>query len=112
MAVAKDSLTDHLAGWADVKLDENKFLVLGMGVDHRYRGMGVGRLLLQHWESFGRSLPANGMYLEVFAHNTAAIRLYESRKFRRLGDSWQVERKDGRQFEAFAMRLNFGPEDG
>lgn len=47
------------------------------------RGMGVGAALLQACEKVARSSGRQTLYLEVRDDNTAAIRLYESRGYRR-----------------------------
>ena len=47
-----------------------------------YRGLGVGRALLERAEEYARSLGVTKIQLEVLANNTNALKLYTSDGFR------------------------------
>src|SRR3954447_21095502 len=52
--------------------------VFDVEIESRLRGRGLGRAPMLAAETAGRDLEADVIRLNVFAHNTAAVRLYES----------------------------------
>jgi len=56
----------------------------GLSVRSRYRGMGVGRALVQQCANQSRSQGASALHLLVFEKNQPAIALYESIGFERV----------------------------
>jgi ribosomal protein S18 acetylase RimI-like enzyme len=77
----------RLVGSSVVAEAEGKLYVFGMWVDPQYRGQGVGARLLDAgltWAS--AAFPGRSVHLDVNPRQTAAIRLYESRGFRRSAD--------------------------
>lgn len=52
--------------------------VFDVEIDSRLRGRGLGRATMLAAEAAARDLGAGVIRLNVFAHNTAAVRLYES----------------------------------
>lgn len=74
---------------------------LGMMVHKAYRGRGVGTGLMQHLIAWARANGIGALYLEVFAHNEAALTLYRRFLFvqsaynkahllRRNGERWDT----------------------
>ncbi|MDZ4233037.1 MAG: GNAT family N-acetyltransferase [Dietzia sp.] len=79
---------------------------LGMFVAHSHRGQGVGRRLLDAAIAWGRAAGCHKIALEVWPHNQAAIRLYQSAGFviegRRLRHH---RRRDGTLWDSVEMGL-------
>jgi len=59
-----------------------------------YRGRGLGREVMRAAEDRARRLGATGMVLNVFGHNTAAMRLYDSLGFV-VSSTMMTRRVDG-----------------
>jgi RimJ/RimL family protein N-acetyltransferase len=79
---------------------------LGMFVDAKWRGNGVGRLLLDEGIAWARSAGAHKIALEVFPHNHAAIRLYENAGFTREGfHPKHLRRNTGEIWDTISMGL-------
>ncbi len=88
-------------GFADVHPDSSHGHVLGMFVDERFRGRGVGTALLEVLIEWARQKKLPSLSLHVFPHNLRAIALYrragfieQSRiagfKTRQSGEVWDV----------------------
>lgn len=59
--------------------------LLGIGILKEWRGIGLGRLLMEYAISWAQqSLSLETLWLHVFAGNTHAIHLYQSMGFREL----------------------------
>jgi ribosomal protein S18 acetylase RimI-like enzyme len=90
----------HLVGWIDLTPGPFEGLDhcarLGMGLLPAYRGRGLGRRLLTAAVDAGRKRGFERIELEVFASNTAAIRLYESAGFTAEGRKRHARKLDGR----------------
>ena len=56
-----------------------------MYVRPRYRGLGFGKLLLNHLEEYVRQQGIGLVRLETGIHQTAAIQLYERTGYERIG---------------------------
>ena len=67
---------DEIVGHARVELAPYKVAALGMMVDARWRGRGVGGALVRSAIEAARDLGAHKVALQVWPHNTAARRLY------------------------------------
>lgn len=80
---------DKVVGACDIRAGESKGFThvgrLGMFVRREWRGQGIGRQLLTACLSLAKEGKLERIELQVFADNTAAIRLYESVGFRREG---------------------------
>jgi ribosomal protein S18 acetylase RimI-like enzyme len=76
---------------------------LGMFVEARYRGRGLGRRLLDAGESLACERGFSAMELEVYAHNDAALALYRSAGFEEFGDRC-VEPRTRETYEVVRMR--------
>jgi ribosomal protein S18 acetylase RimI-like enzyme len=65
--------------------------VFDIEVDEARRGEGLGRAIMLALQQAARDLGAGSMGLNVFGHNTPAIRLYESLGYTVTGQQMKVE---------------------
>lgn len=90
-----------VAGSLSLHRHEEYGLTLGMFVDAPFRGKGAGRALLDAAIAFAKADGEPQLSLLVFAHNEAAMRLYENAGFvqreyykddvtRRTGEVWDT----------------------
>lgn len=93
LAAAGDAVMgdgDVVAGWAALTPVSGRCVYAGVAevsvyIDARYRGQGVGKLLL---EALIEESEAHGIWTlqaGIFPENTASVRLHEAAGFRRLG---------------------------
>lgn len=61
------------------KLQGNAYLTIGLR--EKYRGIGIGSLLMEKAESYAKEKKVRRMELEVFGGNTNAIALYKKRNY-------------------------------
>jgi putative acetyltransferase len=72
------------AGCGGVQIFGNQYAELKrMYVRPRFRGLGLGKLMLERLAAHARQQRVGLLRLETGIHQTAAIRLYESNGFRR-----------------------------
>ena len=83
--------------------------VLGIVVDERYRGRGVGTALIEDALRRARA-KFEVVRLQVFAFNSDARRLYERMGFVGCGRIPRVLRRGGAYFDSDEMVLVFGSE--
>jgi GNAT superfamily N-acetyltransferase len=80
------------AGCGGIKLFGDEYgEVKRMYVRPAFRGMGLGRMMLDHLADYAREQGVGLLRLETGIHQHAAIRLYERWGFRRIspfGDYW------------------------
>lgn len=76
-----------LRGWAKYKIPS-----LGIAVDPRVRGRGVGLLMMTYLHVYARLRGAPAIRLRVYPENSTAIQLYT-----RLGYVWQNGLEDGQR---------------
>jgi RimJ/RimL family protein N-acetyltransferase len=98
-------LLDLQAGEREHNRHSGRF---GMSVAKDHRGQGLGRRLLEemiaktkHWPGFCR------IELEVFPHNTAAIRLYESAGFEVEARKTKAVNMQGKPEDLLLMALTW-----
>jgi ribosomal protein S18 acetylase RimI-like enzyme len=73
------------AGCAGIELIGNEYgEIKRMYVRPQFRGLGYGKLLLDHVANFAREQGVTLLRLETGIHQAAAIRLYESVGFQRI----------------------------
>jgi ribosomal-protein-alanine N-acetyltransferase len=74
-----------IAGYALLSVAVDEAHVLNLCIDPRAQRRGLGRQLLRHLIRIARAANATRLLLEVRRSNRAALRLYESIGFERLG---------------------------
>jgi RimJ/RimL family protein N-acetyltransferase len=102
----------RMVGWAS--LEGDRVAELGMFVAPEWRGRGVGRTLLEACVAWARAAGAHKIALQVWPHNVAARRLYESFGFEQEGYLRRhYRRRNGELWDAIVMGLllNRAPED-
>jgi ribosomal-protein-alanine N-acetyltransferase len=96
----------QLIGSLHVTASRHGFGDLGMLVDHRWRGRGVGSALLQAAIGWAREQQLHKLCLEVFPHNTAAVALYRKHGFVEEGRrTRQYHRSSGEFWDTIIMGL-------
>lgn len=85
--------------------------VLGMTVDYRWRGRGVGRRLIDTLIAWASTHPVlEKISLEVFADNTKAVALYRAAGFEIVGHSFAHYRQpDGSMHDHYWMERRVKP---
>ncbi|UFN45748.1 GNAT family N-acetyltransferase [Nocardioides okcheonensis] len=80
-------------GWIELRQRPNgtSAWVFDIRVDDAQRGKGLGRALMEALHAAARDLGATSVGLNVFGHNTAAVRLYESLGYRVTAQQMRVE---------------------
>jgi RimJ/RimL family protein N-acetyltransferase len=100
---------DDVVGWCDINRNRRPGLqhsgVVGMGLLPRYRGKGLGRMMLERAISDARVKGIERIELEVFASNTPAIRLYEGLGFVHEGIKRRARKLDGAYDDLILMAL-------
>jgi ribosomal-protein-alanine N-acetyltransferase len=76
---------DFVVGYCLLSMAVDEAHVLNLCVDPDYQRSGMGTFLLHHMIDLARAASATIVLLEVRKSNRAAIQLYESRGFQRLG---------------------------
>jgi len=81
------ALVDNLlAGHVDIQIGPlamtSHVAEIGMGVKKRYRGMGLGKLLLSEAEKWAKEKEVQKVKLEVFSSNDRALGLYQKFGYR------------------------------
>ncbi|PKK88997.1 MAG: GNAT family N-acetyltransferase [Candidatus Wallbacteria bacterium HGW-Wallbacteria-1] len=101
---------EKVIGWCDIMPKGfeglNHVGVLGMGLLPEFRGLGLGRKLMDITLAHARDV--NGLEkveLEVFATNTAGIRLYERTGFQLEGRRVRARKIDGNYDDLILMGL-------
>ncbi|HTU71126.1 MAG TPA: GNAT family N-acetyltransferase [Candidatus Baltobacteraceae bacterium] len=78
---------------------------IGMLVDERYRGMGIGRALLDRLVTWARERGIPHIALLVFPHNERALALYRSFGFVEIdAQAARISRASGEAWDAILMR--------
>ncbi len=97
---------DELVGHAHVDLTPYKVAGLGMMVDARWRGVGVGGALVRGAVDAAGDMGAHKVALQVWPHNDAARRLYLRHGFVEEGVLRRhYPRRNGQLWDAVVMGL-------
>jgi putative acetyltransferase len=97
---------DDLVGHAHVDLTPYNVAGLGMMVDARWRGLGVGGALVRSAIDAARDMGAHKMALQVWPHNDVARRLYLRHGFVEEGVLRRhYPRRNGELWDAVVMGL-------
>ena len=106
---------DLVAGWCDVMPKPHEGMrhrgKLGMGLLPDHRGRGLGRRLLEETLRTARDAGITRVELEVFASNTAAIKLYQRLGFVHEGRKRAARILDGRTEDTLCMGLVDSPRE-
>ena len=96
----------QIIGMLHIEVSRHGFGELGMLVDPRWRGRGVGSALLAAAIGWARGQELHKLCLEVFAHNTAAVALYRKCGFIEEGRRVrQYRRASGELWDSIVMGL-------
>lgn len=102
----------EVVGWSDLARPNSELAhhtaTLGIGVAASYRGVGLGRALLERAVAEARELGVEKLELTVRARNGAAITLYESAGWEREGVSRRAFKQDGEYEDRVHMGLWLG----
>lgn len=102
VAVIDDQLVGHVA----VEITTYKVVGLGMMVDARWRGRGVGGALVRAAIDVARDMGAHKVALQVWPHNDVARRLYQRHGFVEEGVLRRhYPRSNGELWDAVIMGL-------
>ena len=101
VAVRDEKIVGNLAVYPDLEYG----FQLGMLVDERHRGTGIGRALLVHAIDWAAEHDIVALHLFVFPHNERALRLYRSIGFAEVERfPADVKRKSGEVWDTILMR--------
>ena len=82
---------------------------IGMLVDQRFRGHGIGRALLDRLIEWAGARMLSHLSLLVFPHNQRALSLYRSAGFVEIDpQAARVSRANGESWDAILMRRDLG----
>lgn len=100
---------NEVIGWCDITRNERPIFAhcgqLGLGIEKRYRGQGIGTALLQTAITAAFSLGLSRIELTVREHNPAALALYQRFGFTIEGIKRQGAYVDGAYEDIICMAL-------
>ena len=81
---------DQVVGWAALTPVSGRCVYAGVAeisvyIDERYRGRGIGKILLQHLISESESHNIWTLQAGVFPENISSLKIHESLGFRKVG---------------------------
>jgi ribosomal-protein-alanine N-acetyltransferase len=98
-----------IAGFAMLRLAADEAELITIAVDKRWRNKGIGRALLRAMLEDLAMTPAQKLFLEVAADNSAALRLYAAHGFAKLSErQGYYARPDGQPATAIVMGRDLG----
>jgi len=102
---------NQVLGHIDIRsyneLNTEHRVLLGMGVDSKFRNLKIGQKLLESVIEYCRSRPEiTWMDLQVLGNNHPAIGLYKKMKFRELSTMVDMFRIDKIAYDFISMTLN------
>jgi putative acetyltransferase len=109
--VVADAASGRILGHGAVHVERYGVAELGMALAADARGRGLGGLLLDALVEAATALGAHKVDLQVWPHNEAAIRLYQSRGFEVEGRlRAHYRRASGQRWDAILMGLPLAPD--
>ncbi len=94
-------VNSEVVGFVDIRLRQKTAKLMGMAVDEKFRGRGVGDALIRKTIEFSTENGKRILYLNVRCDNPTAIHFYE-----RHGFILKKElEKNGERFYVFCRRL-------
>ncbi|MYM26177.1 GNAT family N-acetyltransferase [Duganella sp. FT135W] len=98
---------DSIAGHIDLRGHPERYTghrcLLGMGVDRKHRGQGLGKQLIAHAEQWVLLAGVQWVDLQVLSVNAPAIHLYQSCGYRQTGEIPNMFHIDGKYFSYTSM---------
>lgn len=108
-ATPENRIVGHIDLRAHPQPNAEHRVLLGMGVDRNFRGMRIGRRLLEVVAEYARNHPGiSWIDLEVLTHNLPARRLYEAMGFVEVGVTRDMFRIGGQSYDYTSMTLQVG----
>ena len=102
---------DRVVGWCDIRPRERPVTrhcgVLGIGILPDWRGLGVGRRLMERTLEAARAFPLARVELAVRADNARAVALYRKVGFEVEGRRQRAMLVDGVYYDDIVMALLF-----
>jgi [ribosomal protein S18]-alanine N-acetyltransferase len=106
--VATAGPTRETAGFVIAQLAGDEAEILSLGVAMKWQRLGLGRRLIEGLIRAAQRAEARRLFLEVSVDNEAALKLYESLDFRRVGVRPKYyTRKDHAPVDALILALDF-----
>ncbi|MEQ1695086.1 MAG: ribosomal protein S18-alanine N-acetyltransferase [Hyphomicrobiaceae bacterium] len=100
--------TREPAGFVIAQLAADEAEILSVGVAQKWQRLGLGRRLIEGLIRAARRAEARRLFLEVSVNNVAALRLYESLDFRRVGVRPKYYKTPGQDaVDALILALDF-----
>lgn len=100
--------TREPAGFVIAQLAADEAEILSVGVATKWQRLGLGRRLIEGLIRAARRAEARRLFLEVSVNNVAALRLYESLDFRRVGVRPKYYKTPGQDpVDALILALDF-----
>lgn len=98
-------LAGQIVGYAVMSLGAGEAHILNVCVREEFRGVGLGKRLLEHLMERATAAGVNEAFLEVRPSNLSAIRLYERLGFEQIGiRRGYYQAPDGRE-DAIVLKL-------
>ncbi len=100
---------EHVVGWVDIsqgkapRMSHRGFL--GMGIIKKYRGQGIGTMLLQKAIEQAKHTDLEQIELSVYTTNVVAIKLYEKFGFKETGRIKHYRKYQEQYFDTIEMQL-------
>ena len=106
--LATAGATREPAGFVIAQLAADEAEILSVGVSSKWQRLGLGRRLIEGLIRAARRAEARRLFLEVSVDNVAALRLYESLDFRRVGVRPKYYKTPGHDpVDALILALDF-----
>lgn len=87
-AVLVYKIDDEMVGFITLNSNHNQASIGLIAVDHHYRGMGIGKKLIESGENFMYQQGFKTLQVVTQGENIAACRLYEKCGFRKLNSEY------------------------
>ncbi|GIL38719.1 GNAT family N-acetyltransferase [Roseiterribacter gracilis] len=106
VATDGNEVLGHVDLRASDRLADAHRVLLGLGIDKKHRGRGLGKLLTQYAIDWARENNFAWVDLAVFTQNTVAVELYKKLGFVQTGFYVDRFRFEGTSIDEFTMSLD------
>jgi ribosomal protein S18 acetylase RimI-like enzyme len=100
---------EKVVGWIDIYQGQSPRMshrgFLGMGIIKKYRGLGIGTMLLKKAIEHAKYTDLEQIELSVYTTNEAAIKLYKKFGFREIGRIKHYRKYQEQYFDTIEMQL-------